>query len=111
MKKYAVRKLVLLSVVAALGAGASATVMASDNHAKTPNSRLKGNYGFQAQGYFGANFDAATLQTTGAVAERVGVYTFDGKGNCKIHSIANKAGLGDAVIQDTAEGECSYTVN
>lgn len=74
-----------------------------------PNRRLKGNYGFAATGYFGANFDANTQTTTGAVAERVGVYSFDGKGNCKIHSLANKAGLAEGVIQSTED--CTYQIN
>lgn len=69
---------------------------------------LKGKFGFAAQGYFGADFDAASQLTTGAYAVRVGVYTFDGKGNCSIHSMANKAGLGDAVEQDSTE--CTYEV-
>jgi uncharacterized protein YunC (DUF1805 family) len=76
---------------------------------RDPNRRLKGNYGFAATGYFGANFDAATKTTTGAVAERVGVYKFDGMGNCTIHSLANKAGLSAGVIQDTVD--CTYQVN
>lgn len=84
-------------------------VWAHDRGAQDPNNRLKGSYGFAATGYFAANFDATTKTTTGAVAERVGVYTFDGKGNCKIHSIANKAGLGTAVIQDTEE--CTYQID
>jgi hypothetical protein len=73
-----------------------------------PNRRLKGSYGFAATGYFGANYDAVTKTTTGAVAERVGVYTFDGKGNCTIHSFANKAGLTGGVTQDTVD--CTYKV-
>lgn len=85
--------------------------MANDHDGKDqdPLRRLKGSYGFAATGYFGANFDAATQTTTGAVAERVGVYIFDGKGNCSIHSLANKAGLANGVYQDTED--CSYRVN
>ena len=80
-----------------------------EDNIQDPNRRLKGSYGFAATGYFGANFDAATKTTTGAVAERVGVYNFDGKGNCTIHSLANKAGLSNGVIQDTVD--CTYQVN
>lgn len=76
---------------------------------RDPNRRLRGSYGFAATGYFNAGFDDATQTTTGAVAERVGVYTFDGSGGCRIHSIANKAGLAEAVMQDSTE--CAYTVN
>jgi len=76
---------------------------------RDPNRRLRGSYGFAATGYFGANYDAATKTTTGAVAERVGVYHFDGKGNCTIHSLANKAGLAAGVLQDTVD--CTYQVN
>ncbi|AAU91991.1 hypothetical protein MCA1733 [Methylococcus capsulatus str. Bath] len=72
------------------------------------NKRLKGSYGFAAQGYFGADFDAATRLTTGAIAIRVGVFKFDGDGHCSIHSMANKAGLQAAVTQDTSE--CTYEV-
>ena len=104
------RQILVVAAVSVSALAVSVEVMADDGHGRSPLSRLRGSYGFQAQGYFGANFDSATQQTTGAVAERVGVYTFDGKGNCKIHSIANKAGLADAVIQDTAEGECTYVV-
>ena len=88
----------------------SFTVSAADKHPSLmdPNSRLKGSYGFAATGYFSANYDTATQTTTGAVAERVGVYYFDGIGNCKIHSIANKAGLADAVFQDSES--CTYKV-
>lgn len=76
---------------------------------RDPNRRLNGTYGFAATGYFGANYDAASKTTTGAVAERVGVYSFDGKGNCTIHSLANKAGLAAGVLQDTED--CTYQVN
>ncbi|CAL1240343.1 hypothetical protein [Candidatus Methylocalor cossyra] len=55
------------------------------------NGRLKGSYGLAAQGYFGADYDPATGLTTGAVAMRVGVFRFDGKGHCFIHSLVNKA--------------------
>lgn len=80
-----------------------------ENHITDPNQRLRGTYGFAATGYFGANFDAGTGTTTGAVAERVGVYSFDGKGVCSIHSFANKAGLGAGVLQES--DECTYQVN
>ena len=80
-----------------------------DHGFSDPNRRLRGSYGFAATGYFDANYDAASKTTTGAVAERVGVYTFDGKGNCTIHSLANKAGLAAGVIQDTED--CTYQVN
>jgi len=85
--------------------------MANDRDGKDhdPLRRLNGSYGFAATGYFGANFDAATQTTTGAVAERVGVYFFDGKGNCSIHSLANKAGLANGVYQNTED--CTYRVN
>lgn len=73
-----------------------------------PDSRLTGSYGFIATGYFAANFDTVTQTTTGAVAERIGVYHFDGQGHCKIHSLANKAGLPEAVIQGT--DDCTYKV-
>lgn len=76
---------------------------------REPNHRLRGSYGFAATGYFNAGFDDATQTTTGAVAERVGVYTFDGSGGCKIHSLANKAGLAAAVEQDSTA--CTYKVN
>ena len=79
-----------------------------DQGNRDPNRRLKGSYGFAATGYFGANYDATTKTTTGAVAERVGVYNFDGKGNCTIHSFANKAGLAGGVTQDTVD--CTYKV-
>jgi hypothetical protein len=85
--------------------------MANDRDGKDqdPLRRLNGSYGFAATGYFGANFDAASQTTTGAVAERVGVYSFDGKGNCTIHSLANKAGLANGVYQNTED--CTYRVN
>lgn len=85
--------------------------MANDHDGgdRDPNRRLNGSYGFAATGYFGANYDAATQTTTGAVAERVGVYSFDGKGNCTIHSLANKAGLANGVYQNTED--CTYQVN
>ena len=89
---------------------AASPAMAHERHDKSWGEHdLKGSYGFAAQGYFGANFDAATQMTTGAVAIRVGVYKFDGKGHCSIHSLANKAGLGDALTQDT--DDCSYQVD
>ncbi|MDD5036046.1 MAG: hypothetical protein PHE55_14950 [Methylococcaceae bacterium] len=98
---------VLACALISLAIGAEA--QASGDHGKSPLSRLKGNYGFHAQGFFNAHFDAAVQQTTGAVAERVGVYTFDGKGHCTIHSLANKAGLANAVYQNTED--CTYTLN
>lgn len=98
-----------LALAGLLGSAASwADVESATTVALSPNSRLIGSFGFQAQGYFGANFDPVSQQTTGAVAERVGVYTFDGEGNCKIHSIANKAGLDKAVFQDSQR--CKYVV-
>ncbi len=73
---------------------------------------LHGNYGFAAQGIFDANFDAVSKATTGAMAIRVGVFSFDGEGNCKIHSMANKAGLKTAVAQDSKDTDtCTYTVD
>ncbi|NJD08218.1 MAG: hypothetical protein FIA97_17230 [Methylococcaceae bacterium] len=110
MKSLSLLRQVVVAAVAVSAMAVSFQATADDDFRRTPLYRLRGSFGFQAQGYFGANYDAATQQTTGAVAERVGVYTFDGKGNCKIHSIANKAGLAEAVIQDTAEGECTYVI-
>jgi hypothetical protein len=73
---------------------------------------LHGNYGFAAQGIFDANFDPLTKATTGAMAIRVGVFSFDGEGNCHIHSMANKAGLKTAVAQDSKDTDtCTYTVD
>jgi hypothetical protein len=80
-----------------------------DGKPRSFNKLLKGSYGFAAQGYFDANFDAATQMTTGAVAMRVGVFTFDGKGHCRIESMANKAGLAAAVAQSTED--CTYEIN
>lgn len=99
----------LLGAQLLLTASASAWAHGNDGRDTNPNRRLKGTYGFAATGYFGANYDATSKTTTGAVAERVGVYSFDGKGNCSIHSLANKAGLATGVIQDTAD--CTYEVH
>jgi hypothetical protein len=98
-------KLTLSLVLGLLATSSSAWADQTDTY----NRRLKGNYGFAATGYFGANFDSTSQTTTGAVAERVGVYSFDGKGNCKIHSLANKAGLAEGVIQDSTE--CLYQID
>lgn len=73
---------------------------------------LNGKYGFAAQGIFDANFDPVTKATTGAMAIRLGVFSFDGEGNCHIHSMANKAGLKTAVAQDSKDTDtCTYTVD
>lgn len=101
--------LLSLMLAAQLLMTASTSAWGHGNSNKDPNRRLKGTYGFAATGYFGADYDTASKTTTGAVAERVGVYSFDGKGNCSIHSLANKAGLAAGVIQDTVE--CTYQVN
>ncbi|MDF9392071.1 hypothetical protein [Methylococcus capsulatus] len=95
-------------VLAALGFRPATAFEYNDEGKTLVNKRLKGSYGFAAQGYFGAEFDAATKLTTGAIAIRVGVFRFDGDGHCSIHSMANKAGLKAAVTQNTTE--CSYEV-
>lgn len=99
----------LLGAASLLAVSGSAQAIDRGDWTSVSNYRLKGSYGFAATGYFDAGFDEATQTTTGAVAERVGVYTFDGRGHCKIHSLANKAGLQEGVIQDTTD--CTYTVD
>lgn len=100
----------LLSLIALLFGLMSAGAVWAERHGKLRdfNRLLKGSYGFAAQGYFDADFDAATRMTTGAVAMRVGVFTFDGEGHCRIDSMANKAGLAAAVSQSTED--CTYEI-
>ncbi|WP_188114774.1 hypothetical protein [Methylococcus geothermalis] len=100
--------LLTVSALFALGPGAAPAFEYNDEGKTLANKRLKGSYGFAAQGYFGADFDATTQLTTGAIAIRVGVFNFDGNGHCSIHSMANKAGLKAAVTQDTSD--CTYEV-
>ncbi|MBD9356752.1 hypothetical protein [Methylomonas albis] len=110
-KKVFASKLMLSLLLGAqiLSVGVSHAEGRHEDANRDPNRRLNGTYGFAATGYFGANYDTTTKQTTGAVAERVGVYSFDGKGNCTIHSLANKAGLAAGVLQDTED--CTYQVS
>lgn len=97
-----------IGALCAIGSGAALAFDYNDEGQTLVNKRLKGSYGFAAQGYFGADFDKTSKLTTGAIAIRVGVFDFDGAGHCSIHSMANKAGLKAAVTQDTSE--CTYEV-
>ncbi|MEW6038728.1 MAG: hypothetical protein AB1648_10830 [Pseudomonadota bacterium] len=108
LSKFFSTFLLTASVLSALGPGAAPAFEYNDEGRTLVNKRLKGKYGFAAQGYFGADFDAASKLTTGAIAIRVGVFHFDGDGHCRIHSMANKAGLKAAVTQDTSD--CTYEV-
>lgn len=51
-------------------------------------------------------YDAANNDTHSALAMRAGVMKFDGKGNCRIESYANRAGFANYVKQDT--DKCTY---
>lgn len=106
--KFLSTALLTATALFALGPAVAPAFEYNDEGKTLANKRLKGSYGFAAQGYFGADFDAASKLTTGAIAIRVGVFRFDGDGHCSIHSMANKAGLEAAVTQDTSD--CTYEV-
>lgn len=106
--KFLLAFILPVSGLFALGSNSAPALEYNDEGQTLVNKKLRGKYGFAAQGYFGANFDAPTQLTTGAIAIRVGVFDFDGAGHCSIHSMANKAGLKNAVVQDSSD--CTYEV-